>query len=312
MIQKGRFYFNWARGIELDAQQKYFELLNYTKSLLFLRDTILVNAQKVWEDIVPPTEQRDGDAWIRIIKFHEIPRPKPPYRTMWLESTLGENAQRIGMLALRSEVKANLQELLHGSNLDDALVEFIQKDAPATIINATAFHDFEGSACYSGTIIYWLDASGNFLSSFRQFPAIYDGETPSLEKLEQRQKDMLKLREGWMLHTFARMNCANARLVEIPNGSQPKHGHRHRQAPFSVWHEIQVSDAPKTRRATTAMSPQQNPDSMRFHWVRGHYADYTKGAGLFGNPKLRAVFWIPEHHAGKEEVGTVASSYQIV
>jgi hypothetical protein len=50
---------------------------------------------------------------------------------------------------------------------------------------------------------------------------------------------------------------------------------------------------------------------VRFHSVRGHYADYTKGTGLFGNPDLRQVFWIPEHRAGNEELGTVAASYKV-
>ena len=53
---------------------------------------------------------------------------------------------------------------------------------------------------------------------------------------------MLKLREGWMLHTFARMNCANARLVEpFERLSAKAWDTDDRQAPFSVWHEIQVS-----------------------------------------------------------------------
>jgi hypothetical protein len=105
------------------------------------------------------------------------------------------------------------------------------------------------------------------------------------------------------------MNCANARLVEMPGGFRPKPGHR--RAPYSVWHEIHISDAPKIRRSGVSESREQTPENMRFHWVRGHYADYTKGAGLFGNPKLRAVFWIPEYRAGNEELGSVVSGYRI-
>ena len=50
---------------------------------------------------------------------------------------------------------------------------------------------------------------------------------------------------------------------------------------------------------------------VRLHKVRGHYADYTKGAALFDNPQLRAVFWIAKHSAGNEELGTVISSYEV-
>ena len=45
------------------------------------------------------------------------------------------------------------------------------------------------------------------------------------------------------------------------------------------------------------------------HWVRGHYADYTNGKGLFGRLKVR--IWIVEHTAGNPELGTVVSSYRV-
>jgi len=50
---------------------------------------------------------------------------------------------------------------------------------------------------------------------------------------------------------------------------------------------------------------------LRFHNIRGHYADYRKGNGLFGNPKLKKLFWVPEHTAGDPELGTVVSSYKV-
>jgi hypothetical protein len=35
------------------------------------------------------------------------------------------------------------------------------------------------------------------------------------------------------------------------------------------------------------------------------------GAGLFGNPKLRCVFWIPEHQRGNAELGDVIPEYSL-
>jgi hypothetical protein len=68
---------------------------------------------------------------------------------------------------------------------------------------------------------------------------------------------------------------------------------------------------PKLRKQQAAVAADGGHREVRFHWVRGHYADYSKGAGLFGNPKLRAVFWIPEHRAGNGELGTVVASYKV-
>jgi hypothetical protein len=50
---------------------------------------------------------------------------------------------------------------------------------------------------------------------------------------------------------------------------------------------------------------------MRRFWVRGHYADYRDGAGLFGNSKLRCVLWIPEHQRGNSELGDVIPEYSL-
>jgi hypothetical protein len=106
------------------------------------------------------------------------------------------------------------------------------------------------------------------------------------------------------------MNCANVELVPVP-GQGHSRCHRHDRPPSSVWHEIKVTSVPKQRRQHATVAPDGEHRDVRFHWVRGHYADYTKGVGLFGNPKLRAVFWIPEHRAGNEELGTVIPSYAV-
>jgi hypothetical protein len=45
-----------------------------------------------------------------------------------------------------------------------------------------------------------------------------------------------------------------------------------------------------------------------FHLVRGHLADYTKGAGLFG--KWRSVVWVPMHMRGFQKVGAIAKTYE--
>jgi hypothetical protein len=56
-------------------------------------------------------------------------------------------------------------------------------------------------------------------------------------------------------------------------------------------------------------SPDGEKRELRFHKVRGHYADYTNGKGLFG--RLKVCIWIVEHTAGNPELGTVVSSYRV-
>jgi hypothetical protein len=80
--------------------------------------------------------------------------------------------------------------------------------------------------------------------------------------------------------------------------------------PFSVWHEIVVTSLPQLRREQKGeIAPDGEKRELRFHKVRGHYADYRKGKGLFGRLKVR--LWIVEHEAGDPELGTVKSSYLV-
>ena len=95
-----------------------------------------------------------------------------------------------------------------------------------------------------------------------------------------------------------------------PHEGAVRHHHR-TQPPSSIWHEIQVTDAPKVRRMAPGLPADEEGHSVRFHWARGHYSDYSRGKGLFGNEKLRKLFWIPEHAAGDEELGTVATTYNV-
>jgi hypothetical protein len=111
------------------------------------------------------------------------------------------------------------------------------------------------------------------------------------------------------LHAFARLNCANVSLE--PTQQHPLRPHKNDpKRPSIAWHEITVTAPPMTRQSGPTRTD-DDPIWIRSHWVRGHYADYTRGKGLFGNPKLRKMYWFPEHKRGSPEVGAVESSYAI-
>lgn len=284
-----------------ESYAKFNELVGYVFKTLRSPDVVLVNAQSVWDDLVPPVEGRDLDAWDRVSNYPNIPTPKPPFRIMWLEGIYPGTGQRFGALSLRNEVNNDLEEHLTQLSLEDSLTERIRHDHPATIINVAVFHDFEGAACFTGIIEYWLDDNGAFLSSFRQYPHVgFD------EEGQRQQKLNLQLRQGWVLHTFARLNCHNVKLVPQKAGApSPKRLRKH--APTVVWHEIVVEDVQvRTKRDQLRVGEHQE---LRFHRVRGHYADYTKGAGLFGKYKVR--LWIEEHSRGNHEVGEVVATYKV-
>jgi hypothetical protein len=317
MIHDGRLYFNWQER-DAGAMAVYRQLVYMTMRQLASRDTILVNAQSVLDDLLPSKNDADArEAWVRMVDFHGIPRPKPPYPVIWMEAALHNPSQRIGVLTTRRQVNGDLDRVLadlaaikcdgaYDPGVWESVREAVRQDAPDTIVHVSVWHDFGGSACWDGEILYWLDAQGTFLSSARVMVRP-DGS----DQTDAQRIFVIKVREGWVLHTFARLNCANVELVPVAGQGHPHHRRRHDPVRSSVWHDIRVTSAPQLRKRQTTVLADGEHREVRFHQVRGHFADYTKGAGLFGNPKLRAVFWIAEHSAGDEELGTVIPSYTI-
>jgi hypothetical protein len=311
MIQKGRFF------SLPHMRDKTEQFGRYVLHCFEDPETKFVRAQQTWNDLIPLNEDaiRTIDAWDRAVAFEDIPRPKPPYRHIWLEAQVADKgdpvpSQKVGVIVRRCDVPPGedlerwLEKDKHGK-LHDSVKQQILRDHPATIVNCVFSYDCEGAAALACTSLYWLDSDGKFLSSGR---IAAFSEEPTTD-LRMRTYAAMRLRQGWVMHTMARMNCANVKLVPVREGAV-KHHHRN-DPPSSVWHEIQVADAPKMRRTAPALPSDNEGHKVRFHWIRGHYADYTQGKGLFGNPNLRKLFWIPEHTAGDEELGTVAASYNV-
>jgi hypothetical protein len=110
------------------------------------------------------------------------------------------------------------------------------------------------------------------------------------------------------IHALMRMNCKNVELRPTV-GPVLCAGARKPIVPMSIWHEIVVGSIPKVQSREQAAMNAEGPIEIRCHWVRGHFADYTKGNGLFG--RIKGVFWIPEHERGSEELGRVIPEYMV-
>lgn len=313
LLRKGRFYYDWPQTPE--CIEDFNALVHDSMIKLASPRTIFVNAQSVLDDLWAPDQDksRNEESWLKALNFNAIPRPKPPFACMWLEAHLhGPRQQRIGALVNRiemDEVPGGLNEFLKRPGAADMNLrrEIAEDASPATFMNCGVFHDYEGSAVFTGGITYWLDKDGNFLRSFRQCPGLTpDGRADPDQKLKVL---MLKFRQGWMLQAFARMNCKNVELRPIDEGKFRPH-EPNKIVPASVWREIVITSVPKIRSGGKDIF-EKDEREIRAHWIRGHYADYRHGAGLFGNPKLRCLFWIPEYRRGNEDLGQVIPEYTI-
>lgn len=241
-------------------------------------ETILVNIQSVVNDLVVDPNQQIAIDW------RETPHMTPPYPSMWLEAVaLG---QRFALQVLRD---AGGQPAQDGRSGFKTVIYFWQEEN-AEVVGP------------SGQSTLWLDETGGVTSA--EFRVIGELHEPP-DEVESGQQILTFI----AAHTLARMNCRNVVLRPMATPKVPRRRQRD-LVPATVWHDIHIDNVPQIRSASRGI-PSREESRMRRFWVRGHFADYRKGAGLFGNPELRCVFWIPEHQRGNPELGDVIPEYTL-
>lgn len=106
---------------------------------------------------------------------------------------------------------------------------------------------------------------------------------------------------SWLL-----LSCKNVTTIE----SQPCLRNNKRQKdPLRIVHrELHVAVPPGGNRRQSVSEGDETAGTA-FHLRRGHFADYTKGKGLFG--KYHGKYWIPPMTVGDVDYGTVLKSYRL-
>lgn len=216
-------------------------------------------------------------------------RLAPPYRTMWIEAWVGVkgNQRQAGVLVRRWD-KGTFRRVV-GS----------EWDGPEDGMMLELFHFHEvcgGVVCGHRYDLTYLTRDGKPASGGLRTIGDAAKVDPELDKWCTTQVVLA-------LETLQRLNCDNVKLVQESTSRNPS---KPRPKGSIVWHTIKVSES-KTRTTTLSASG-ETPTIRRYHWVRGHYADYTKGKGLFG--RIKGLFWIPEHDAGSLEAGAVLKDYE--
>lgn len=312
IIRKGKMFVHDSIRTDQGHFHFYSDLVNFNIHHLQSPDTILVNIQSVYLDMTPwhgpgstGTEKLTVEAVEKVVGYFgdpesAPPRPMPPFANMWLEYEHGQDG-----------VRQKHGFLIHRTTFDDSILHIVpetaekfQKQQGITTYVDMFFwtHDAHGWAWIMGAGTYGLSDAGDFIYSAR-FLLDHKG------LLADSRRMQMQFRQGLILHALARMNCANATLRVMNEGKSAPH-YKPQPLPASVWHTIHVDPAPKMRTTGRNAMPEE-PVPQRLHWIRGHYADYRRGAGLFGNPKLKKTFWIPEHTAGCPELGKVIPEYVV-
>lgn len=321
-IRKGNL-FDIITVRELPEAQKFYRYLQgITRTALASPDTMLVNIQSVYADINVEWKHK-----ARGFLFGEAPpRPMPPFQRLWLEYEVEEGGirQRNGVLIRRATFADCVMHIIGGDAFGSLIIDNRSLSEWATapeksleILERTAtlidvyfwVENTSGHAGVAAAGFYALSAEGDYMTSARAvfpFP-----EPPETQERDTSIRVMqVQAIHGLVLHALARMNCANAELRVMDEAKFPASA-KASPTPACVWHTIHVRDAPERIRRTGRNALRSESAPQREHWIRGHYADYRRGPGLFGNPKLRKTFWIPEHQVGDPRLGCVIPEYII-
>jgi len=162
----------------------------------------------------------------------------------------------------------------------------------------------DGTLYCGGTYIAASDASiEDFLANYADHRMDGDGEFLADALREAGTLACLPI-----LRALALLNCKNVSTETTPfaRGSKNK---RKRRGPLAkaVYHTLVLTLPGK---AQTRIGAGTHSESERaFHMVRGHFADYRDGAGLFG--RVHGVFWVPAHARGSKDAGVVNKDYSI-
>lgn len=111
----------------------------------------------------------------------------------------------------------------------------------------------------------------------------------------------------YTLHAICILNCVGVRTttVEPPAALQKKR--QKRGKPPLVSYKVLEIDTFKPRRERNEIGGEQSPAAL--HHVRGHYADYREGNGLFG--RYRGLYWRGPTIRGSAEHGVVTKTYAL-
>lgn len=281
LLRKGKI---WYPVLRPDMDSKEFRQLH---RMLHQRsqppDCILVNAQSVADDMIDEHLNRYASR-----NLLDVPLVRPPFADMWIEFhfPVRDGDMRYAVQVCRNEGAFEKQVSIELSVWAE-----------------------ESGGIFGPSVLYafLLDDTGTIEKESNAEVEIAIANPPETQKLNDARN---KFVAGCALQALGRMNCKNVELRPINEGKVPAHA-PNKLVPASVWHEIVVTSVPKSISGGRDVLNPGKENEIRAHWIRGHYADYRKGAGLFGNPKLKGLFWIPEHRRGNEELGQVIPEYTI-
>lgn len=272
-----------------------------------LAAAVVFDVQNVADYFQPYADDRDWDL------SRDFPNLAPPYETCWLEYAMpGEPGHRVGWLFMSEDAPSYRQRF----GLDDrpdfrwgvAAVQFDQIDAHIGGPTASVTFPVTGEGAIPadtvpGCGVFWpLDAMPERvraeLAAFppEQWQVVY-GNT--------------HLRV-YLYPALLAISLLHVRNVVVEAHDPPPkfaraYARRNGGAALTTYHTLDIRPLQRTVHAHGELERVGLRRSL--HLVRGHFADYREGRGLFG--RHHGVFWMPAHARGARDAGRVEKDYRV-
>lgn len=115
-----------------------------------------------------------------------------------------------------------------------------------------------------------------------------------------------------MVRTFAMLNASNVTIID--GGTTADRITNRKRSLLripTITHKVLRVQTGKRTLTVDGRDPDAGYAPIPLHLVRGHFRDYSKGRGLFGNPNIRRAIWVPPFVKGDPDHGAVTKDYEL-
>ncbi len=210
-----------------------------------------------------------------------------PFALTWVEYRW-KNMLRGTLVERVEEANGRWRLDMWGCDGDTTPVMFFPVQARVTLTSEGRFED---------------PAQEDHEDAFQCRPVLDEKDWPGgMGSMMQLASDTAKV----ALMSFRFMNAVGIELADV---RAPRHERRQAERSGQKLPEFKTLVVRGIKDASPASGVEGASEGTRaLHLCRGHFADYTKGKGLFG--KLKVEVFVPEHVRGNPDHGTVIKDYR--
>lgn len=237
----------------------------------------------------------------------------PPFEVMWFEFRTSKiyDIDRIGVKVTGVELTQEMWEAQ--SDTFKAALENLHPDLFQTtrwLLFMEAYVDYSNGTILGplATYVIGVAPEGN-LAKNDEGDHVYAVKSLDMKRAVELQP--LIVNPCLMAMSF--MHTKNTRKLEVipPLPTTKSQRKKDRKNPASKYYVLKidpVDNAVAARKVGARNSPDERSEAS-LHIVRGHFADYTSGAGLFG--RIHGKFWMSAHIRGSAERGVTEKDYEV-